>query len=135
MHFAAEGGFQLFELGSAEWFWLFFSAATAVLAILVGFALMRGVLAADQGTASMIEIAKAIQEGAMAYLKRQFRTIALILIPVAVVVFVTSTKAVAPSDLHGLSVSAGLGRVPSGVFRTLAFVAGCLMSEIGRAHV
>ena len=73
MHFAAEGGFQLFELGSAEWFWLFFSAATAVLAILVGFALMRGVLAADQGTASMIEIAKAIQEGAMAYLKRQFR--------------------------------------------------------------
>ena len=69
------------------------AAATAVLAILVGFALMRGVLAADQGTASMIEIAKAIQEGAMAYLKRQFRTIALILIPVAAVVFLDETLA------------------------------------------
>ena len=39
----------------------------------------------------MQEIAKAIQEGAMAYLKRQFRTIGVILIPLAVVVFLTST--------------------------------------------
>ncbi len=124
MHFAAEGGFQLFELGSAEWFWLFFSAATAVLAILVGFALMRGVLAADQGTPSMIDIAKAIQEGAMAYLKRQFRTIAVILIPVAVVVFVTSTKVLKPNNEVALSFAA------SGTFRTLAFVAGCFMSGL-----
>ena len=42
---------------------------------------MRGVLAADQGTPKMIEIATAIQEGAWAYLKRQFRTIAVILVP------------------------------------------------------
>ena len=38
----------------------------------------------------MREIAKAIQEGALAYLKRQFRTIAFILIPLLVVVFLTS---------------------------------------------
>ena len=57
---------------------------------------MRGVLAADQGTPKMIEIAKAIQEGAMAYLKRQFKTIAVILIPLAIVVFVTSTEVVKP---------------------------------------
>ena len=73
MNLAAEGGYQLFELGSTEWLLLWASAATAILAILVGFWLMRGVLAADQGTPSMIEIATAIQEGAMAYLKRQFR--------------------------------------------------------------
>ncbi|HEX4902670.1 MAG TPA: sodium/proton-translocating pyrophosphatase, partial [Acidimicrobiales bacterium] len=72
---AAEGGYQAFELGGEEWFWLIFSAATALLAILVGFSLMRGVLAADQGTPKMIEIATAIQEGASAYLRRQFRTI------------------------------------------------------------
>jgi len=41
---AAEGGYQVFHLGAAEWFWLFFSAATAVLAVVVGFFLMRGVL-------------------------------------------------------------------------------------------
>ena len=53
---------------------------------------MRGVLAADEGTEKMKEIAKAIQEGAMAYLKRQFKTIGVILIPLAIIVFLTSTK-------------------------------------------
>ena len=47
---ASEGGYQTFELGGTEWFWLIFSAGTAVLAILVVFFLMRGVLAAEQGT-------------------------------------------------------------------------------------
>ena len=70
---AAEGGYQSFTLKGGEFAWLYFSVATALLAILVGFSLMKGVLAADQGTAKMQEIAKAIQEGAMAYLKRQFR--------------------------------------------------------------
>ena len=78
---AAEGGYQVFTLNGEAWFWLIFSAVTALLAIAVGFFLMRGVLAADQGTPTMIEIATAIQEGAMAYLRRQFKTIAVILIP------------------------------------------------------
>ena len=93
---ATEGGYQVFHLDDAAWFWLIFSAVTALLAIAVGFALMRGVLAAEQGTPTMIEIAAAIQEGAMAYLKRQFKTIAVILIPLAIVVFVTSTEVVKP---------------------------------------
>src|SRR5438105_3258324 len=91
---AAEGGYQVFDLGGAEKLWLLFSGLTALLAIGVGFYLMRGVLATDQGTPKMIEIATAIQEGALAYLKRQFRTIAVILVPLAVVVFFTSTKVV-----------------------------------------
>ena len=76
MILAAEGGYQSFELGPAEWFWLYFSVATAALALLVGWALTRGVLRSDQGTGKMREIAGAIQEGAMAYLRRQFKTIA-----------------------------------------------------------
>src|SRR3954447_7598089 len=122
---AAEGGYQEFTLGGAETFWLVFSGATALLAIAVGFYLMRGVLAADQGTPKMIEIATAIQEGAWAYLKRQFKTIAVILIPLAVVVFVTSTKVVKP---NGGGVA--LGFAASGTARTLAFIAGCLMSGL-----
>src|SRR6185369_15660247 len=95
---ASEGGYQEFTLGGAEWFWLIFSGATALLAISVGFYLMRGVLAADQGTPKMIEIATAIQEGALAYLKRQFRTIIMIIVPVAIVVYLTSTKVIQPAE-------------------------------------
>src|SRR5215471_197395 len=94
--FAAEGGYQAFTLRGGEWFILIGSALTALLAVAVGFFLMRGVLAEDQGTPTMIEIAKAIQEGALAYLKRQFRTIGYIVIPLAVVVFVTSVAVEKP---------------------------------------
>src|SRR5687768_6248015 len=121
---AAEGGYQEFTLGSAEMFWLWFSAGTAILAILVGFGLMKGVLAADQGTSKMQEIAAAIQEGAMAYLKRQFKTIAVILIPLVIVVFLTSTEVLKPDGGEALS------KGESGIFRTLAFLAGCLMSGL-----
>ncbi|MFN2503016.1 MAG: sodium-translocating pyrophosphatase [Acidimicrobiales bacterium] len=124
MILAAEGGYQAFELGGAEWFWLIFSAGTAVLALLVGLTLMKGVLAADQGTPKMQEIALAIQEGAMAYLRRQFRTIAVILVPLAILVFLTST---AISREDG---SEALTFVESGLFRTLAFLAGCVMSGL-----
>jgi K(+)-stimulated pyrophosphate-energized sodium pump len=124
MNFAAEGGYQAFHLGSTEWFWLFFSVATALLAILVGFVLMRGVLKADQGTPKMREIALAIQEGAMAYLKRQFKTIAVILVPLAILVFLTSTRVFRSNGDVALSFG------QSGLYRTLAFLAGCLMSGL-----
>ena len=119
---AAEGGYQAFHLGGTEWFWLVFSAATAVLALVVGLVLVRGVLAADRGTPKMIEIADAIQEGAMAYLRRQFKTIAVILIPLAIIVFATSTRVLKPDHSSALSFA------QSGTFRTLAFLAGCFMS-------
>jgi K(+)-stimulated pyrophosphate-energized sodium pump len=121
---ASEGGYQAFDLKGGEFFWLLFAVGAAVLAILVGFNLMRGVLAADQGTPKMKEIAAAIQEGALAYLTRQFKTIALILLPLIVVVFATSTSVLKPNGSEALSFGA------SGLFRTLAFLAGCLMSGL-----
>ena len=103
-----------------------------VLAIAVGFVLVRGVLAADQGTPKMIEIAEAIQEGAMAYLRRQFRTIAFILVPVAVVVFVDVHRGREAAATR--AASAALRSPQSGIFRTLAFVAGCVLSGAHRLH-
>ncbi|MFI5860889.1 sodium-translocating pyrophosphatase [Streptomyces sp. NPDC051546] len=58
-------------------------AAVAVAALVVAQILVRQVLAADEGTDSMKEIAAAVQEGANAYLGRQLRTLAVF----AVVVF------------------------------------------------
>ena len=54
-------------------------------------------LKADPGTPAMIDIAKAIQEGAAAYLRRQFKTIAVVTVPLAVLVFLTATKVMDPA--------------------------------------
>ena len=58
-------------------------AVIALAALVVGYILLREVLGAGQGTAKMQEIAKAVQEGAAAYLNRQFRTLGVF----AVIVF------------------------------------------------
>ena len=121
---AVEGGYQEFGLDGGEWLILIGSALTALLALLVGFVLMKGVLAQDEGTPKMIEIARAIQEGALAYLKRQFKTIAIILVPLAVVVFVTSTAVKKDTGIEALSFA------ESGMWRTLAFVLGCFLSGL-----
>ncbi|CAB4324053.1 MAG: sodium-translocating pyrophosphatase [Actinobacteria bacterium] len=125
---AAEGGYQAFTLSSTEWGWLIFAGAVSIVALLLGVVLMRGVLAKEQGTEKMQEIAGAIQEGALAYLKRQFRTIGMIVIPVAIVVFLTSTAINKESIVEGVKGDQMLTFVQSGAFRTLAFVLGCVFS-------
>lgn len=71
------------ELGSGSLAVVGVIAAVAVAALVVAVVLRRQVLAADEGSVSMRAIAAAIQEGASAYLARQFRTLVLF----AVVVF------------------------------------------------
>ena len=126
---AAEGGYQNFTLSGSEWGLLIFAVVVALGALLLGFVLMRGVLKQETGTEKMEEIAEAIQEGALAYLKRQFRTIGLIVIPLAVVVFVTSTAINKPPTLETLvEGSEALSFVESGTFRTIAFIVGAIFS-------
>jgi len=60
-----------------------------LLAILYGFVTSRQVLGSPAGNEKMQEIAAAIQEGAQAYLKRQYSTIAVVGIVVALIIVVT----------------------------------------------
>ena len=56
----------------------------SLVALAIALALRAQVLAQDEGTAKMKEIAAAVQEGAAAYLSRQFKTLSVF---VAIVLF------------------------------------------------
>src|SRR5262245_40770955 len=86
--------------------------------------LARQVLAADEGTPQMQEIASAIKEGAEAFLRRQNGTIFAIGIAVAVLIFVLYAF-VRPPTVHDPTTPLNMA-----VATTLAFVFGAFCSGI-----
>src|SRR6201981_2195200 len=68
--------------------WVIVVAVVALLALAVAGVLVREVLAASQGTERMQEIARAVQEGAAAYLRRQFRTLGVFVVIIFFVLLV-----------------------------------------------
>src|SRR5688572_17516653 len=55
-------------------------AAVAAVALVMGFVFRQQVLAADPGTEKMQEIGAAVEEGAQAYLARQFKTLGIFVV-------------------------------------------------------
>ncbi len=93
--------------------WVAIVAVIAVLALAMAGWLVRQVLAAGQGTAKMQEIALAVQEGAAAYLRRQFRTLSVFVVLIFFVLLLL------PAD----TTSVRLGR-------SIFFLAGALFSAL-----
>ena len=82
-----------------------------VLALVYGAITARTVLAADSGTDQMRQIAAAIQEGARAYLNRQYTTIAIVGIVIAVILAFTLGMYVAIGFIIGSVLSGAAGYV------------------------
>ena len=69
--------------------WLLWAiVACGALSIVYGVVTTRGVMAADAGSARMQEISAAVREGAAAYLNRQYTTIAIVGVVIAIAAFI-----------------------------------------------
>jgi K(+)-stimulated pyrophosphate-energized sodium pump len=121
---AAKGGYQAFHLGGVDKTWLYICLVAGIVGIVSGLLLARNVLSFDQGTAKMKEIALAVQEGAQAFLARQFRAIAMIIIPLAILIFFTATKVVRPDG------SVALTFQQDGIYRVICFLFGAAFSGL-----
>ena len=64
----------------------------AISALGAAFAFSRGVMASSEGEGEMVEIAQAVRDGAMAYLTRQYKVVALVFVALVAVLFVLSTQ-------------------------------------------
>ncbi|MGH2728813.1 MAG: proton/sodium-translocating pyrophosphatase, partial [Actinomycetota bacterium] len=117
---AQEGGKIDAVFGTLENNALWVILGVSLLALAVAYVLVKNVLAHPEGTPKMIEIAKAIQEGARAYLNRQFKTLGIFLGLLVVFLFFVLPV---PADADHSDFAIRFGR-------SLAFIVGAAFSAI-----
>jgi len=88
---------------------VFIAIACGVIALLYGILTSQQVLRASPGNQRMVEVAGAIQEGASAYLRRQYTTITIVGVIVAVVVFAFLGRLSAAGFVTGAILSGAAG--------------------------
>ncbi|MEU4435959.1 sodium-translocating pyrophosphatase [Micromonospora chalcea] len=127
---AADGG--ALSLTGANVTYVVIAAVIALVALVFAAALTRAVLAAGKGTTNMQEISGAVQEGASAYLLRQFRTLAIFVVIAVVLLFLLPVH-----DTDGNETLVKLGRSAFFVVGALfsAFIGGAGMWLATRANL
>ncbi|MEK6646959.1 MAG: sodium-translocating pyrophosphatase [Candidatus Firestonebacteria bacterium] len=115
----SEANIVLPAFGTLEWTLLWAVLVSAFIGIGYGLYLVRKVLKADPGSQKMVEVAKAIEEGAMAYLRQQFRTMIWFVIIIAIGLYVMY------GAIYPRAISVGI---------SIAFLAG-VMASYGAGYV
>ncbi|HEV2405915.1 MAG TPA: sodium-translocating pyrophosphatase, partial [Ktedonobacterales bacterium] len=106
--------------------WLAVPIATSLIAMAFAFYLSRWVLANDTGTKEMRKVSDAIFTGAQAYLRRQYRTIALLAVVTGIVIGVLLALI---SSAHGTAFS-GNDRASIGLRTAVSFFIGAFCSGV-----
>jgi K(+)-stimulated pyrophosphate-energized sodium pump len=88
---------------------LYVAIICGIIAVLYGIVTSRQVLSLSSGNQRMVEVSAAIQEGAAAYLKRQYTTIAIVGIIVAIIIGVFLKPLSAVAFLIGAILSGSAG--------------------------
>ena len=109
--------------------WVIIVAVIALLALGVAGTLVREVLAASQGTQRMQEIARAVQEGAAAYLRRQFRTLGVFVVIIFFVLLVL------PADTTGIRWGRSIFFLVGAVFSAVTGFTGMTLTTRGNVRV
>src|SRR5512141_2105364 len=104
-------------------------AVIAIVALVMGFVFRRQVLSADPGTDKMQEIGAAVEEGAQAYLARQFKTLSVF------VVLVFGLLLLLPADTSGVRWGRSAFFVVGAVFSALIGYMGMRLATKANVRV
>jgi K(+)-stimulated pyrophosphate-energized sodium pump len=117
------------ELAGGQMLTVGIVAAIALAALGVAWALSREVLAAGAGTAKMQEIAAAVQEGAAAYLNRQFKTLSVFAVLVFFLLFLL------PAETTGERIGRSIFFLVGAVFSAMTGYFGMWLAVRGNVRV
>jgi K(+)-stimulated pyrophosphate-energized sodium pump len=112
--------------------YIIIAAVIALVALGFAAALVKAVLATGRGTEKMQEIAGAVQEGATAYLFRQFKTLGIFVVIAVVLLFLLPVNDAGDRDT-AIKIGRSLFFVIGAVFS--AFIGGAGMAMATRANV
>ena len=119
---------------TGERFALFGSMIVAILALLYAAMLVKQVVAADQGTKKMQEIAAAVREGANAYLARQLKVVGILIFLLVFVLFFSKYRSDDATTLP-YAIGRAWAFLMGAIFSALVGFVGMRMATLGNLRV